>query len=864
MATTIGSLVATFTAETRDFETKTRALESRIESLKARIKEVKAEAASPFKGPRTEALEGRLRGMVAQHKALQVASKGSVLATRQSAVAMNDLSGALGVVSPRLGALAGAAGPLTAVAVALGAVAGAGAGIYKLATFSAELGAEIYDLSQKINFSAETLSSLKVAAELSGGSLASLSTSFGIFDRNMEQAREGGNEMSRVFKTLKIDTLDNEKALRQAFTALAGMAGGAQQTAVAMKLFGRSGKEVLGIVKETGGDVDKFIERMREMGLVITTSGAKKADEFTDKMTMVQGKLAAIARQIGAELIPTVERAADDISRWLKANQGEILKTAKEIGSLVAGIYSLAKTIQSLSPLILEIKIIKKISEVLESLPTPMSTNMFGAAGLGSSAMAPPGMPSGIAPLSAFRGQQVSSPFSMAPHSFKGAPKPGAMDFGGGGGGGGGGRGGGGGGAAKDSLKGLKDALMGLNTEYRKFNTELLNSASASELASEKEKILSSVMQSLGDNTKMAISQVKDIDQALDKAIGSLPAKSQGAAKALLAQALAQFKLNEETRLAGVLNKQAEDITKDWREEIDDTRSGADEYTKQIQSLEQAFAKYGLTLDAGTRKELDYLAAMQRTLKVTRERLTITAQTRERVVGGDILKELGGGSAVFRGEATRPRVATVETQVMRERLEMLRERMSSLAGEITNVWDRALYDGISGGAKRGLQSMSLGFLDMIHQIVLGRLKSALAEALGGASGGGGLLGGLLKAIGLGAISGAAGGAVGGAFNLGGGSTYTPGGTGAIRPRIVGAGRAMGGPVSAGLPYEVHKDELIVPTQAGMVYNKSQQGGVTNYHYNITLPPVPRGSYTSPRSKREMADALVSAIQGAQS
>jgi TP901 family phage tail tape measure protein len=273
------------------------------------------------------------------------------------------------------------------------AVGAAGAGIYKLATFSAQLGGEIYDLSQKVNFTAETLSSLKVAAELSGGSLQSLSTSLGIFDRNMEEAREGGNEMSRVFQRLKIDTIDNEKALRQAFTALAAMSGGAQQTALAMKLFGRSGKEVLGIVKETGGNVDDFIEKMRAMGLVVTASGAKKADEFGDKLTMVRNKLEAVARQIGSELIPTVEQAADDVSKWLKENQGEILKTAKEIGSLVSEIYGLAKTIQSLSPLILEIQIIKKISEVVSGLSASgvgaMPTNIFGAAGPGASANAP-------------------------------------------------------------------------------------------------------------------------------------------------------------------------------------------------------------------------------------------------------------------------------------------------------------------------------------------------------------------------------------------------------------------------------------------------------------------------------------------
>lgn len=376
----------------------------------------------------TKRFDAGLRGVQAK---LSLVSKD----LGKTTLSTNQLTSATGPASSGLSVMGGALGIATGAAIGTAAAIGAAtAGIYKLATFSQQLGAEIFDLSQKINFSAETLSSLKVAAELSGGSLASLSTSLGIFDRNMEEANDSSSEMSKIFKILKIDTLDNEKALRQAFTSLAAMGSGAQQTAIAMKLFGRSGKEVLGIVKETGGNVDDFIQKMKDLGLTITTDGAKKADKFGDELTILQGKLEAIARQIGQELVPTVSKAADDISRWLKENQSEIIKTAKDLAALVGWVYELAKV--AASPIVIQIKIVRWIVDQLPSGADIMS-------GIGSSVAR--GL--GATDDAMRRAARITTPWRdeseyVTPGSTvpAGPPMPGRINLPGGGGGGGGGR----------------------------------------------------------------------------------------------------------------------------------------------------------------------------------------------------------------------------------------------------------------------------------------------------------------------------------------------------------------------------------------------------------------------------------------
>jgi hypothetical protein len=193
--------------------------------------------------------------------------------------------------------------------------------------------------------------------------------------------------------------------------------------------------------------------------------------------------------------------------------------------------------------------------------------------------------------------------------------------------------------------------------------------------------------------------------------------------------------------------------------------------------------------------------------------------------------------------ATRERIATVDEQVMRERMRIVREQMEDLAYDISSVFDRALYDGISGGAKRGLQSLALGFLDLVQQVILGQLRTALAQALGGASGGGGWL---AKAIGW--ITGAAVGSVGGSIK------------GSIPGLNIGptwGSRAIGGPVSARKPYVVGErgPEMFIPNTSGQILPNSKMGGTVINHINVTAPAPRMQTFRQKRSQRELAEMI---------
>lgn len=180
-------------------------------------------------------------------------------------------------------------------------------GLFAFATKATQAAADLKDLSDQTGIQVETLSTLSNIAETTGGSIGTISNSLVIFQKNQVAAEQGNKKLSATFQALNIDTKDNEKGLRDAFAALGKMEAGSQQTALAMQLFGRSGKEVLAIIRDTGGNLDQATEKFRGLNTLITTDMANAADEFHDQMTGAGQQAAALGRDVALGLLPILQ-----------------------------------------------------------------------------------------------------------------------------------------------------------------------------------------------------------------------------------------------------------------------------------------------------------------------------------------------------------------------------------------------------------------------------------------------------------------------------------------------------------------------------------------------------------------------------
>lgn len=224
------------------------------------------------------------------------------------------------------GGFAAMAGPI-GIAVAVVAAVAVATGLavksmFDLAKSSAEVEGKFLDLNQQLGISAETLSALDVLISTTGGDLGGISAALGIFQKHLEDAEDPMSKSAGLFGEIGVNSKDTETALRQTFTALARMPEGFKQTALALELFGRSGKSVLAIIKETNGDLDAAIKRFRDLGLVISTEDAKKADEFNDSLELLNREVEALGRELGREFLPAALDIVHALSDLTKSSKG--------------------------------------------------------------------------------------------------------------------------------------------------------------------------------------------------------------------------------------------------------------------------------------------------------------------------------------------------------------------------------------------------------------------------------------------------------------------------------------------------------------------------------------------------------------
>lgn len=209
----------------------------------------------------------------------------------------------------QLGSVASALGPAAlGVGVLVAAEAALVTALVKTTFEVAAASDQIYEMSVKTGLSVETLSALDSGARLAGTTLDKLSAGLVILDKNTAAAATGTGKNAAAFKALNVDLTNNEAVLTAVFNRLASLPRGAEQSAEAVKFFGRSGAEMLKVVNEAGASLDDFKRKLTETGLLLTGPEAEAAHKFEESWRRVGLQVSAIERQFGNQTIPALDQ----------------------------------------------------------------------------------------------------------------------------------------------------------------------------------------------------------------------------------------------------------------------------------------------------------------------------------------------------------------------------------------------------------------------------------------------------------------------------------------------------------------------------------------------------------------------------
>jgi phage-related protein len=234
------------------------------------------------------------------------------------------------------GAVAGVGAALTASITV--PIVGAVAGIFALTKSTAAYGSKISDLADKTGLGAEALTSLDYAARISGASLEDVTGSVTKFSKIVGDAANGSKEASEKLERFGIKPQDAindlQGTLGKVFARIQSLPPGVDKASAAMDLFGRSGASLLPVINSMEGNLESFIEKAKEMGLVMDDATAKEMDEFDDTLQRIGFQFEGLKRLIGVAFLPMFQKMANAVSEFINENRARLVQFAETLSNV--------------------------------------------------------------------------------------------------------------------------------------------------------------------------------------------------------------------------------------------------------------------------------------------------------------------------------------------------------------------------------------------------------------------------------------------------------------------------------------------------------------------------------------------------
>jgi chromosome segregation ATPase len=270
-------------------------------------------------------------------------------------------------------------------------LAGLGVGI-SLAGFvssiksAIDLADELGKSSQKIGMTVEDLSALSYAAQLADVDMTTLQQSLKKLSVGMQETQAGTGEARVAFQALRISVEDasgslktNQQVLSEIADQFEQMEDGAGKTALAVKLFGRAGAELIPLLNAGSAGLKANAEEAKRFGIIISTEAAKAAEEFNDNLTRLGKATEALKISLAEGILPTLSTFVERILIARQAGDGLIdvmrlltVNTGATGGNIVAEIAGVREQLDGL----------KKKRDELANPATARIRGLFGSDGL--------------------------------------------------------------------------------------------------------------------------------------------------------------------------------------------------------------------------------------------------------------------------------------------------------------------------------------------------------------------------------------------------------------------------------------------------------------------------------------------------
>jgi len=192
------------------------------------------------------------------------------------------------------------------VLIALAATAAAA--FASMVTHQINVADETGKMAQKVGVATEALSTMRFAAGLSDVTNETLATSFKKLSQEVVNGSTALNQLGVQTTDAGGKFRDNDQIMLDVADRFSRMEDGAQKSALAVQLFGRSGLEMIPFLNQGRAGIEALQEKARALGLEISGATAAAAEEFNDNLFRLKMSAVGVANKVAAELLPTLAK----------------------------------------------------------------------------------------------------------------------------------------------------------------------------------------------------------------------------------------------------------------------------------------------------------------------------------------------------------------------------------------------------------------------------------------------------------------------------------------------------------------------------------------------------------------------------
>jgi hypothetical protein len=236
----------------------------------------------------------------------------------------------LGRVERQVGGLAGKLdSAFSGLTSTLGALAGA-AGVAALTRFvqqGIDAADALDDVAQKSGIAVESLSALGYAAKIEGINVEAFGGSITKLNVNLQAAAQGSKEMQLAFAAVgisasEINNIRPDEAFRRIAEAFANLSDGSEKSALAVRLFGKSGADLIPLLNGGAAGLSRAAEEARRFGLIVSSETAAAAGQFNDNLARLKLSAEGLGVVIGTAVLPSLTKFTEELLAGVRIFDG--------------------------------------------------------------------------------------------------------------------------------------------------------------------------------------------------------------------------------------------------------------------------------------------------------------------------------------------------------------------------------------------------------------------------------------------------------------------------------------------------------------------------------------------------------------